>query len=177
MTTIAGESWVRCVYLADRAELDGFTLTGGCRDEGGGVYCASASAIVSRCILRNNAAIAKVGHCSEPADVLGNSRGNDGDGDGWVGWDIGAYELKSFKPPRFNAQPQLTANGWRFIITGAPNKWVGLQRTSDFTRWWDVQPAVVVGSDGVCEITDADTGPEAMFYRAVVLWRREAIRL
>jgi hypothetical protein len=109
-----------------------------------------------------------IAYTHTPTDILGNPRFIDGNGDGIVAWDIGAFEFNSFPPPKFNVQPELTSNGWKFTITGAPNKWVGLQRTSDFSGWWDAQPPVFVGSDGNCEITDSDTGPKVMFYRVVV---------
>lgn len=63
--TMAGNSAVRCVYLADGATLSGFTLTNGCtrsagdiyREQGGGaIWCASGAAIVTNCVLAGNAA-------------------------------------------------------------------------------------------------------------------------
>ena len=55
---------MRCVYLAEGAMLAGFTLTngvalrgfipGGYPQNGGGVYCASASATVSNCVITFN---------------------------------------------------------------------------------------------------------------------------
>jgi len=49
----------------------------------------------------------------EPTDILGNTRFIDGNGDGVVAWDIGAYEFNSYPPPRFTCAPQLmpTAGG------------------------------------------------------------------
>jgi len=52
-----GADAIRCVYLASGAVLDGFTLTTGSTtsfDDGGGVYCASATAIVTNCIFHAN---------------------------------------------------------------------------------------------------------------------------
>jgi len=65
--TITGDGAVRCVYLTNSALLSGFTLTNGAtggataRDPkleqvGGGVYCNSASSVVSNCVLVGNAA-------------------------------------------------------------------------------------------------------------------------
>ncbi len=54
--TVAGDSAVRCVYLTNGAALTGFTLTNGVADYGGGVWCASASAVVSNCVLSGNSA-------------------------------------------------------------------------------------------------------------------------
>jgi hypothetical protein len=101
-------------------------------------------------------------------DILGNTRFIDGNRDGIVAWDIGAYEFNSFKPPRFSGSPQRTAGGWRFIISGEPKKPVELQRTSDFTDWWDLKEPTLIGEDGTCTVVDADTGPTTMFYRAVI---------
>jgi hypothetical protein len=58
-TTIFGTNAVRCVYLTDGASLVGFTLTNGATPlnlNGGGVYCHSASATLSNCVLAYNSA-------------------------------------------------------------------------------------------------------------------------
>ncbi len=63
--TTNGADAVRCVYLTNNAMLTGFTLTNGATRPyagglasqiGGGVYCASGSAVVSNCVLIGNAA-------------------------------------------------------------------------------------------------------------------------
>jgi hypothetical protein len=54
-TTIDGGG-LRCVYLADRARLSGFTLTNGSAPFGGGVWCESTNAVVSDCVLSGSSA-------------------------------------------------------------------------------------------------------------------------
>jgi hypothetical protein len=62
-----GEAAVRCVYLADDASISGFTITNGATQDstsvpppimgnGGGIFCASSSAIVSNCVIVENVA-------------------------------------------------------------------------------------------------------------------------
>ena len=55
-TVIDGYGGVRCVFLTDRANLFGFTLARGVAVDGGGVYCQSASAVLSNCVLTGNSA-------------------------------------------------------------------------------------------------------------------------
>ena len=111
-----------------------------------------------------------MGVITAPTDILGNTRFIDGNGDGKVAWDIGAYEFNSFPPPRFTAPPKLTVDGWKLNVTGAPNKMVEVQRSSNLKDWEDVWPHVFMGSEGVQEVTDGAAGTEqkVMFYRAVV---------
>ena len=63
--TTDGNSNIRCIYLTNGAALSGFTLTnGGTRglgdyrreQSGGGVWCESASTVVSNCVLAGNSA-------------------------------------------------------------------------------------------------------------------------
>jgi hypothetical protein len=54
VTVIRGND-VRCAYLTSGATLLGFTLTNG---TGGGVACASASAVVSNCVISGNSSYA-----------------------------------------------------------------------------------------------------------------------
>jgi hypothetical protein len=108
-----------------------------------------------------------VAHITDPTDMLGNTRFIDGNGDGRVAWDIGAYEFNSFRPPRFAVQPQLTAEGWKLNITGAPNKWVHLERSSNLEDWEEIWSGWM-GADGVTQCTDSDLGQKVMFYRVIV---------
>ena len=126
---------------------------------------------VSPCIDAGTNLIAmNVGYTYDPTDILGNTRFIDGNFDGRVAWDIGAYEFNSYPPPRFTSGPRLTASGWRLNITGAPNKWVRVQRSSDLKNWEDFlwPPYIFMGSEGVKQVDDGDTSQKAMFYRAVV---------
>ncbi|MGA2242006.1 MAG: choice-of-anchor Q domain-containing protein [Verrucomicrobiota bacterium] len=55
-----GDGAVRCIYLASGAVLEGFTLSGGATtsyDIGGGVDCASTTAVLTNCILVYNYAL------------------------------------------------------------------------------------------------------------------------
>lgn len=63
--TTNGASAVRCVYLTNDSVLIGFTLTNGATlgssgatedRTGGGLYCASTSAMVSNCVITGNSA-------------------------------------------------------------------------------------------------------------------------
>ncbi len=53
-TVIYGGWPLRCVYLASGASLSGFTLTNGFAGYGAGVWCESATATVSNCVLTGN---------------------------------------------------------------------------------------------------------------------------
>jgi len=105
-------------------------------------------------------------YITDPTDMLGNTRFIDGNFDGKVAWDIGAYEFNSFRPPRFTIAPQRTPEGWTLNITGAPNKWVHLQRSGNLKDWEDIWSGWM-GAEGAHQCNDGD--PQgAMFYRAVV---------
>jgi len=117
--------------------------------------------------------VSVLAYAYDPTDVLGNTRFIDGNFDGTVAWDIGAYEFNSFKPPRFAVHPQRTADRrWTLHIIGEPNQMVLLQRSDNLRDWSDVWggwpgPRVFLGEAGVGQITDND--PQgAMFYRVVV---------
>src|SRR6266853_2681177 len=56
VTVIDGGRAVRPVYLGAGAALGGFTLTNGTANNGGGVWCESASEVVSNCVLSGNSA-------------------------------------------------------------------------------------------------------------------------
>jgi len=114
----------------------------------------------------------------DPTDMLGNTRFIDGNFDGIVAWDIGAYEFNSYPPPRFTCTPQRMPDCWRLSISGAPNQRVRVQRSSDLKNWedWWTNPnyhtffeiVVFMGSAGVKQVDDYDTGQTMMFYRVVV---------
>jgi hypothetical protein len=101
-------------------------------------------------------------------DCLGNTRFIDGNADGVVAWDIGAYEFNSFKPPRFQGPPKLTSRGWKLNISGAANKWVQVQRSSNLRDWEAIWPPIFMGPEGIQECIDWNTFESIGFYRAVV---------
>jgi len=106
----------------------------------------------------------------DPTDILGNTRFIDGNFDGLVAWDMGAYEFNSFRPPQFTCAPQRMPDCWRLSITGAPNKWVHVQKSSDLKNWEDCWSGWM-GTSGVKHVDDRQSyeqGPKAMFYRVVV---------
>ena len=88
-----GPAAVRCVYLTNGAVLAGFTLTNGATqsrmlkmdsDFGRGVWCESASAVVSNCVLTGNSALGGGGGAYNGTlnncTLTGNSAGNQGGG-------------------------------------------------------------------------------------------------
>jgi hypothetical protein len=108
-----------------------------------------------------------VGHITDPTDMLGNTRFIDGDFDGTVAWDIGAYEFNSFRPPRFTCAPQRMPGCWTLNVTGATNQWIHVQRSSNLINWEDCWSGWM-GAEGVKSVDDTDMTQKAMFYRAVV---------
>jgi hypothetical protein len=70
--TTNGSGALRCVYLVDNATLVGFTLSKGATasnasfsgEAGGGIECQSTSAVVSNCVIVDNAAVYGGGACS-----------------------------------------------------------------------------------------------------------------
>jgi parallel beta-helix repeat protein len=91
--TIHGDRAVRCVYLTNGAALVGFTLTNGAtrnsgdlffQDSGGGVWGASASAVVSNCVLTGNSASYNGGGAAwltlNNCLIVGNAAGSFGGG-------------------------------------------------------------------------------------------------
>jgi len=109
-----------------------------------------------------------VAYTHDPTDILGNTRFIDGNFDGIVAWDIGAYEFNSFPPPRFTCAPQRMPDCWRLSISGAPNKWVRIERSSDLKNWEDYGSWMWMGSAGVKQVDDGDTSQPMRFYRVVV---------
>ena len=65
-TTTNGPNALRCAYLSAGSVLSGFTLTNGATtisgvNSGGGVYCASSTAIVTNCVIIGNSAYSSGG--------------------------------------------------------------------------------------------------------------------
>ncbi|MHC1765878.1 MAG: hypothetical protein AB9869_16530 [Verrucomicrobiia bacterium] len=103
----------------------------------------------------------------DATDILGNGRFIDGNGDGKVAWDIGAYEFNSFKPPRFSVHPQLTPDGWRLSVVGAPHKRARLQRSENLKDWEEIWSGII-GAEGLLQMNVGDNGQKLRFYRVVV---------
>jgi hypothetical protein len=117
----------------------------------------------------------------DATDFLGNTRFIDGNGDGTVAWDIGAYEFNSFKPFRFTVSPVVTlseepfgpSRNVRLNITGAPNILARVQKSGNLKDWKDIWSGRV-GAEGVTQVNDRqreldyDEGGTVMFYRVVV---------
>jgi hypothetical protein len=66
---VIGDSAVRCVYMANKATLSGFTVTQGAttlgstsqEQSGGGLYCESTNATVTNCIITGNHGVGGAG--------------------------------------------------------------------------------------------------------------------
>jgi len=79
MGPIFSSNSVRCVYLTNGAILNGFTLTNGSAlDSGGGVYCESAAAQVTNCILVSNSVPNLGGGACSGTILYCNFAGNSG---------------------------------------------------------------------------------------------------
>ena len=68
LTTTNGPAAVRCVYMTNDASLVGFMLTNGATltiagqdHNAGGVFCESANAVISNCVISDNAANSSAG--------------------------------------------------------------------------------------------------------------------
>ena len=104
----------------------------------------------------------------EPIDHLGHTRFIDGNDDGKVAWDIGAYEFRSYKPARLVGPPLRLPYGCELTITGTPNKPVFLQwshNLRDWENWWEYP--FIMGAEGTVRLTDSARGQKATFYRLV----------
>ena len=80
-TAIDGGGSVRCVYLTNGASLSGFTLTDGRAPLGGGLWCESANAVVSNCVVSGNASFGHtifVGNGTPCCDLFGPFAGGGG---------------------------------------------------------------------------------------------------
>ncbi len=55
-TLIDGGGTNRCVWMTNGARLEGFTLTNGWAQNGGGVWCSSSNAYVTNCVIVGNSA-------------------------------------------------------------------------------------------------------------------------
>jgi hypothetical protein len=60
-TTINGNQLSSAVVLADRSTIDGFTVTNGKRELGGGIYCSHVTATISNCRIALNQSTAEQG--------------------------------------------------------------------------------------------------------------------
>src|SRR5215471_17540797 len=81
-TVIDGQGTNRCVWLTNGVRLDGFTLTNGFGENGGGAWCSSTNAYITNCVIVGNSASGEgggawggtLGRCT----LQGNSAGSGG---------------------------------------------------------------------------------------------------
>src|SRR5690348_3282165 len=51
---IDGHGTNQCVWMTNNTRLDGFTITNGRAQNGGGIWCASSNVFVTNCVIRGN---------------------------------------------------------------------------------------------------------------------------
>jgi hypothetical protein len=98
-------------------------------------------------------------------DIQGLPRVMDGNDDGIVTVDMGAYE---FNPYRFEPALELIANGFQFKIRGEPGKSVRIEVSHDLVNW-QLLAVVPIPAMGQTLIDPAATAELFLFYRAVGL--------
>jgi hypothetical protein len=104
-----------------------------------------------------------VGQITDTTDILGLTRFIDGDGDGRVAWDMGAYE---FNPYRYEPTLLMTPDGFRFTVRGEPGRSVRIERSHDLVNW-ESAGEVPLPVSGQTLIDPAATNAACLFYRAV----------
>jgi len=102
----------------------------------------------------------------DPTDILGNTRFIDGNGDGTVAWDIGAYEFDP-RTLRFGAALQLTSNGLTFTVKGEPGKTIRIERSRNLLDWEHVATVPIL-TGGQTLVDPVATSEPFLFYRAMV---------
>jgi len=108
-----------------------------------------------------------LGQVTDPTDILGNTRSIDGNGDGIVAWDIGAYE---FDPRRLRFAPalHLTSDGLTFTVKGESGTSVRIERSRNLLDWEHVA-TVPIPASGQTLTDPMATAEPFLFYRAVVV--------
>lgn len=104
-----------------------------------------------------------IGSITNSTDMLGHTRFLDGNYDGTVAWDIGAYE---FNPYRFAPTMQMGAEGFQFTVRGEPGRSVRIERSRDLIHW-EFAGQVPIPASGQTLIDPAATREPRLFYRAV----------
>ncbi len=89
----------------------------------------------------------------------------DGNGDGVVRFDMGAYE---FNPYRFAPTLHLDPDRFRFTVRGEPGKSVRIERSRDLVHW-EFAGQVPIPASGQTLIDPAATTERQLFYRAVTV--------